>query len=98
MYCLLYEGVFESRSLYSINKVFFYLLIPLNATIIIMLPISRYIALTLMVTNSFITFATVLITAIICLKRGVRQARYYILGWLIFLTGVFITILERMSM
>lgn len=79
-------------------KYFFYLLIPLNATIIIMLPISRYIALTLMVTNSFITFATVLITAIICLKRGVRQARYYILGWLIFLTGVFITILERMSM
>src|SRR5699024_8317079 len=33
--------------------------------------------------------------AFIYLARGVREARFYILGWLIFLTGVSITILER---
>ena len=44
------------------------------------------------------TFVTVLSVAFICLKRGARQARFFIVGWLIFLMGVFITILERAAL
>src|SRR5690625_1698757 len=73
----------------------FYFLVFLNLTVIISLPHSRYLALFLMVTFSIITFISVLTVAFICLIRGVREARFYILGWLIFLTGVSITILER---
>src|SRR5690625_2747975 len=48
-----------------------------------------------MVIAAFSIFLFVLAVAIICLKRGARQARFYIAGWLIFLTGVSVTILER---
>src|SRR5690625_7902735 len=67
----------------------------LNLTVILTLPISRYLSLFLMVSFSIVTFLVVLTVAFICLIRGVREARFYILGWLIFLTGVSITILER---
>lgn len=77
-------------------KYFFYVLIPLNVAVLLALPFSHYIALYLMVIACFLTFATVLISAVFALARGARQARFYILGWLIFLTGVSITILERM--
>ncbi|MDQ0350298.1 signal transduction histidine kinase [Alkalibacillus filiformis] len=72
-----------------------YLLIALNIATVIMLFISHIVALNMMIVSAFLTFITVLIVAFICLKRGARQARFYILGWMIFLTGVFITILER---
>lgn len=48
-----------------------------------------------MVFVSLITFLVSLTVAIICLLKGVREARFYIVGWLVFLTGVSITILER---
>ena len=73
----------------------FFLLMFLNLTVILTLPISRYLSLFLMVSFSIVTFLVVLTVAFICLIRGVREARFYILGWLIFLTGVSITILER---
>src|SRR5699024_6376580 len=72
----------------------FFLLMFLNFTVIITLPISRYLSLFLMVSFSILTFFIVLTVAFICLMRGVRGARFYILGWLVFLTGVLITILE----
>jgi len=72
-----------------------FILIPLNAMAIISLPFSRYIALYFMVIAALSTFLVVLTVAIICLKRGARQARFYIAGWVIFLTGVSVTILER---
>lgn len=77
------------------SKRFIYILIPLNGFVIISLLLSRYVALYLMVIAAFSTFLFVLAVAIICLKRGARQARFYIAGWLIFLTGVSVTILER---
>src|SRR5690625_2459924 len=77
------------------SKRFIYILIPLNGFVIISLLLSRYVALYLMVIAAFSTFLCVLAVAIICLKRGARQARFYIAGWLIFLTGVSVTILER---
>lgn len=70
-------------------------LIPLHLLVIITLLFARYIALYLMVIASLLTFITVLTVALICLFKGARQARYYIAGWLIFLTGVTVTILER---
>lgn len=76
-------------------KKFLYILMPLNAMVIITLPFSRYVALYFMVIASLFTFSTVLTVAIISLKRGARQARFYIIGWFVFLTGVAITILER---
>ena len=49
----------------------------------------------MMVFACFFTFASVLIASVIAWRRGARQARFYIVGWVIFLTGVFITIMER---
>ncbi|GAA0453640.1 ATP-binding protein [Alkalibacillus silvisoli] len=72
-----------------------YLLIAWNLLTVVLLFISHIVALNMMILGAFMTFLTVLIVAFICLKRGARQARFYILGWMIFLTGVFITILER---
>lgn len=77
-----------------INRLFFSLML-LNSTVIFTLPFSRYLSLFFMVSFSLITFIVILTVAFICLIRGVREARFYILGWLIFLTGVSITILER---
>ncbi|WP_217587179.1 ATP-binding protein [Lentibacillus saliphilus] len=72
-----------------------YGLMTLNGFTLLLLPVSHYTALNFMVIGAFSTFVTVLVVAFMCLKRGARQARFYIIGWLIFLTGVFITILER---
>src|SRR5690625_3401907 len=76
-------------------KRIFYMLMLLNSMVIVSLLFSRYVALYLMVIASLTTFLVVLAIAIIGLKRGARQARFYIAGWLIFLTGVSVTILER---
>src|SRR5699024_3728284 len=74
---------------------FFYMLIALNCLTLITLPLSRYIALHLMIIASLTTFIVSIIVAIICLIRGVPQARFYLLSWIVFITGVSITILER---
>lgn len=93
--------VIFSRSFLNIDsyitqfKYIAYTLIALNGTVIIALLYSHYVSLYLMVIASFFTFTIVLISAIVSWKRGARQARFYILGWTIFLTGVFINILER---
>src|SRR5690625_2875289 len=79
---------------HKINRLFT-VLIFLNLSVILMLLYSRYIALFMMVSFSILTFISVITVAFICLIRGVREARFYILGWLIFLSGVSITILER---
>ncbi|MDG5789870.1 ATP-binding protein [Evansella sp. AB-P1] len=70
-------------------------LIGLNGVVIVTIFLSYYIALNLMLLATLITFFTVLSTAFICLLRGARQARFFIIGWFIFLIGVFITIIER---
>ncbi|WP_284141612.1 ATP-binding protein [Virgibacillus sp. LDC-1] len=72
-----------------------YFLIAVNALVIVSLPFSHYVGLSIMLFGAFSTFFTVLTTAIVCLKKGARQARFYIVGWIVFLTGVAITILER---
>lgn len=72
-----------------------YTLICLNLVVVVTLFISHYMALNLMLLSTISTFSCVLTVGFICLKRGARQARFFIVGWLIFLGGVFITILER---
>lgn len=76
-------------------KKYYYTLIAINLTVIFSILISRYIALMLMIIVSVITIISTLTVAIICLKRGAREARFFILGWVIFLTGVTLTMLER---
>lgn len=73
----------------------FYLLLILNGLIIVTLLFSRYVALYFMIIFSITTFFVTLTVAVICLIRGARQARFYLLGWCIFLTGVSLTLLER---
>src|SRR5699024_889329 len=82
------------RYIPSFKKIL-YILILLNAMVIVTLPFSKYVSLYLMVIADLSTSISVLGAAIICLNRGARQARFYIVGWLVFLTGVSITILER---
>ncbi|MGM8213262.1 ATP-binding protein [Virgibacillus sp. W0430] len=72
-----------------------YGLMVLNGLVLVILPFSHYTSLHLMIAATFSTFATVLLCAVICLRRGARQARFYIIGWVVFLTGVCITILVR---
>lgn len=76
-------------------KRYYYTFIPLNMLIILTIPFSRFVALYLMIIISVATFALAIVTASICLYRGAREARFYLLGWFIFLTGVSITMLER---
>lgn len=78
----------------SFKKVI-YPLIFLHTLVILSLFISRYVALYLMVISALLTFIAVLGVAFICLFKGARQARFYIVGWIVFLVGVSITILER---
>lgn len=56
---------------------------------------SHLTALYSMVFGTFGTFISIIIVGFISLKRGVHEARFFIIGWLVFLTGVYITILER---
>lgn len=71
------------------------ILIGLNITTILFLFINHFISLNLMFISTFGTFATVITVGFICLFRGVREARFFVIGWFVFLTGTFITILER---
>src|SRR5690625_1651266 len=90
-----------SRSFLDVDRYFpkfkhvFYVLIKCNFSVFIALPFSRYIALYLMIIVGLCTFSIILTVAIISLIRGARQARFYIVGWFIFLTGVSITMMER---
>ncbi len=83
-------------------KKWMYGLITLNGLVLVLLLVSSmtesvtyYSAQYVMVLAALTTFITVLVTAFVCLRRGARQARFYIAGWLIFLTGVSLTILQR---
>ena len=66
-----------------------------HGIVIALLFVTHIPALNLMIAGALGTFVTVLITALRSLIRGVRQARFFFLGWLIFLSGVSVTILER---
>lgn len=76
-------------------KQYYYTFIGLNIFVILSISYSRYVALFLMIIVALGTFITAITTAAICLYRGAREARFYLLGWLVFLTGVSITMLER---
>ncbi|SDB80979.1 Signal transduction histidine kinase [Pelagirhabdus alkalitolerans] len=97
IFILIFTNVFLDAENYlpTFKKVYAPLIV-LNSLIIISIPFSQYLSLYFMVIGSFFTFITVLSTSLLCLKRGARQARFYVVGWFIFLTGVFITILERL--
>ncbi|HLS67568.1 MAG TPA: 7TM diverse intracellular signaling domain-containing protein, partial [Pseudogracilibacillus sp.] len=75
-----------------------YTFISLHVLTIILLFIEHYAALNVMLCSAFITSSSVIVTSIICLFRGVREARFFIVGWFIFLGGVGITILERAAL
>src|SRR5699024_5500655 len=60
---------------------YYYIFLILNIVIILAIPFSRYVALYLMIIISIGTFILALTTAVICLYRGAREARFYILGW-----------------
>lgn len=96
IFILIFTRSFLNTDQYSPTfKKVMYALILCNTLIIVMLPINRFIAMYIMVIAAIATFITVLFVALVCLKRGAYQARFYLLGWFIFLTGVSMTILER---
>lgn len=76
-------------------KEFSYFLTILNALVIAALPLSLILALNIMLVSTICTFTTVLTVAFISLKRGARQARFFVAGWIVFLVGVLMTIFER---
>lgn len=98
MFILMFTRSFLDTDKYlpKFKKISF-LIIGLNGVVILSLFISNIFALNIMLVSTTSTFVVVLSAAFICLKRGARQARFFIMGWLFFLVGVFITILERAS-
>lgn len=78
-------------------KWYVYGLISLNTLVLIILVFSRNLATNLMTIVTLLTFLVVLTVGFISLKRGARQARFFVVGWVIFLVGVSITILERIA-
>lgn len=88
------EFLFTKRNVPSFN-VISYILIGLNVTILLFLPFNHFISLNIMFLSTFSTFTAIVIVGFISLFRGVREARFFIIGWLVFLSGTFITILER---
>lgn len=77
----------------KINKIY-NCLIWFNIFIIILLFISYYLALNLMVLSMTMMLIVIITSTYLCLRKGVRQARYFILAWVIFLAGVLITVLS----
>lgn len=69
------------------------ILIGTNSLVIFLLFFSRSIALNIMLISVTITFILILVTGVISLMRGVRQARFFVLAWSIYLVGIFITIM-----
>ncbi|WOV87674.1 sensor histidine kinase [Sporosarcina oncorhynchi] len=67
----------------------------LNVLVIFALPFSLILALNMMLFSTICTFTSVLTVAFISLKRGIRQARFFVAGWIVFLVGVLLTIFER---
>lgn len=78
-------------------KGYVYGLISLNLLVLLLLFFFRNFATNLMTLVTLLTFFSVLTIAFLSLKRGVRQARFFVIGWVIFLLGVSITILERIA-
>lgn len=74
------------------NKIYNWL-IGFNSLIIILLFFSYSTALNLMVINMTLMLVVIITSAYQCLRKGVRQARYFFLAWVIFLVGVLITVL-----
>lgn len=70
-------------------------LIALNSLTIIFLIFDLYLALNMMFLTTFTTFTSIVAVGFLSLARGVREARFFVIGWLVFLGGTFITILER---
>lgn len=96
VFILVFTRSFLNTDIYlpKFKKVIAFLVV-FHLIVIITLSIDRYAALYLMVIGAIATFVAVLTTAIICLVKGARQARFFIVGWFIFLIGMTVTILER---
>ncbi|MFD2129658.1 ATP-binding protein [Pseudogracilibacillus auburnensis] len=96
MFILLFTKEFlDTKRNVPLFKVVSIILIGLNVMILLFLPINHFISLNIMFLSTFSTFTAVVTVGFICLFRGVREARFFVIGWLVFLSGTFITILER---
>lgn len=73
------------------------ILIGANTLVILLLIFSRSIALNLMLISVTSTLILILASGVIALIRGVRQARFFVLAWSVYLIGIFITILTIAS-
>ncbi|MCZ2258141.1 ATP-binding protein [Sporosarcina sp. G11-34] len=99
IFILIFARSFLDTDQYSSKfKLISYLLMILNGIVICTLFISPIVALNMMLLSTISTFFTVLSVAFVCLKRGARQARFFIVGWVIFLIGVLLTIFERATL
>ncbi len=74
------------------NKVY-HILIGFNCLVIVLLFFSYSGALNLMVLSITFMFIVIITSTYLCLRKGVRQARYFFLAWVVFLVGVLISAL-----
>lgn len=74
-------------------KVLFHIAFILNVLLLFFVLFDLDIVLNLMSVIIFAMFALILLSALLSWKRGLRQARFFILAWTVFLCGVFLTVL-----
>lgn len=94
VFSLLFANSFlELRKYLPKAKKTLYVLIALNLLNATLVFISYKIALNLMLLSIGSMIIFVLLSAYLCWKKGVRQTRFFIVAWFIFLLGVFTSIL-----
>lgn len=76
------------------GKPFFRIGFLVNVFFLISIFISYPFALQMMIISNSMMIILVLTSAIMSWRRGARQARFFILAWFIFLTGILITVLS----
>src|SRR5690606_37932166 len=93
-FSLLFTRNFLDMNIYLPKfKRFFQFAILMNFLNAGLLFISYPIALNVMVVSAVVTIVTILSASFICLKKGIRQARFFLLAWVVYLIGFFVSIL-----
>lgn len=95
MFSILFTRSFLDLDQYfpRISK-FFISLVVMNGMVAGLLFISYPLALNFMVVCTGLSIVSILTVAFFCWKKGIRQARFFLVGWVVFLVGVLITILS----
>lgn len=86
------ERFLDTEQYFPKFKKIAFFLVGLNAVnIVIVLLISYKLALNLMILILLSSVFSILFTAVICFRKGARQARFFLVAWVIFIIGIVVS-------